>query len=274
MDFALAKQRRNMSQGADDSWAQSSSVFVASTGRTGSDTLIKVLQHAENVIAHHEPHPRMREYTNDSFQNVAVERERFRQVFLSARSDLISEAFRARKIYVESTLMKGFLPVILDTLPNSKLVHLVRHPGGVVRSGMRRGWYESHVHDRWRLQPGVSSPIRKLWDTKWSRFEKICWYWHAINEFILEAGDSVQPERRRIVKFEAFVDPDTGALKELLHFIGVARISAEAIASTLDAKHNRQESGTFPPYTEWSDQQREQLGQIAGTTMVRLGYAL
>jgi hypothetical protein len=48
-------------------------------------------------------------------------------------------------------------------MPNVKFVHLFRHPGEVVRSGMRRGWYNGHPSDRYRIEPGQHDPMRRLW---------------------------------------------------------------------------------------------------------------
>ena len=174
-------------------------------------------------------------------------------------------------MYAEtSARLTFFAPVISDLLKNAKFVYLYRHPGSVVRSGMRRGWYDGHPADRYRITPPEDSDAARHW-ANWSRFSKICWYWAAYNEFALEFIEHLNPSRVLAIRSEELFDADTGKWSDIFDFLEVQAPNRVEVEQTLGARHNEQVKGDFPRYEQWSSEQHEILERVAGLTMAKLG---
>lgn len=255
------------------SWHTCPALFALSTGRCGSVTLFELLNLSDKIMAFHEPKPRLREELQNAYRDIWDQPARYRRLFSKARYHLVGRARLRGRIYAELTAAtKFFASAIAEELPHARFLHLHRHPGGVVRSGMRRGWYQGHPRDDYRVIPLENDPIREKWDREWGAFEKVCWYWHGNIEFILRFEETLAPRRMMTMKFENLVDFGSGAYKLPFDFLGVAPPPLTAVRTVLETRHNEQVTGEFPKYDSWSVEQRETLLQIAGTTMEKLGY--
>jgi hypothetical protein len=158
----------------DDSWQTTACLFILSTGRTGSSTLVHLLNLSPKVAAFHEPKPILLPFYRSAYAEAHRNPSRYRRLFARARRRLIGRAGRNDTIYAEATLLKFFAPVVAQMLPNAKFLHIHRHPAEVVRSGMRRRWFRDNGLDRYRLVPLPDDPAYPQWD-RWNAFRKVCW---------------------------------------------------------------------------------------------------
>jgi hypothetical protein len=252
-------------------WKNSRCLFILSTGRTGSVSTIKLLNLASQIEAYHEPSPRLRLEAKSAYYKQNQNMERYRQLFKQSRSLQITYSNLRNKIYAEATYMIYLSALIAELLPNSKFLHLYRHPVSFVRSGMRRGWYNQHSFDEYRLEPSRNDPIRKLWDN-WPQLPKILWVWQAVNEYILNFQDHIDKKRFLSIKHEDLVEPGTEKYKELFAFLNVSCPSRKDVCSLLSVKHNAQTEGQFHNFEEWTCEEKDAFKKIAEKTMEKLGY--
>jgi hypothetical protein len=254
-------------------WKNRSTVFLLSTGRSGTAALAKVLELAPGITAFHEPWPQMLEERQQALHEVWTATDSYGQLFLKARAGLIARSTLGGKVYAEtSARLTFFAPAIAQVLPEARFIHLVRHPGDVIRSGMRRSWYSDNRSDRYRIRPQAGDPYFENWESL-PRFEKICWYWNAYNSFALRFTDIVEARRFLLLKAEDLFAARGETLEQLFEFIGVPSPGSEALAAELDHKHNRQVKNDYPRFEEWNESQRKTLAAVAGDTMTALGYS-
>ena len=150
-------------------------VFVLSTGRCGTELLVRLFKIAKAGIILHEPRPLVLLASKMAYEMNEEQLYAKKMVFLGARYDLLKHAYLCEKRYIEtSNRMTFFADAIYDLFPRSKFIHLVRHPGSFVRSGIRRNYYTGNENDEGRLTPTESDPIYNQWNNL-SQIRKIGW---------------------------------------------------------------------------------------------------
>ena len=254
-------------------WSGVEATFVLSTGRCGTKLLSELLDAAGGAAVHHAPRPELVRVSRLAFENVADNPALYEEVFRTAREELLHQAVRYGKAYVEpNNRVTFFAPVIAAALPDSKFVHLIRHPADIVRSGIRRNWYlGSHAHDLGRIVPPPGSDAAQGWDAK-DQIWKIGWMWQATNAFIDDFARSVDDHRVLRVRAEdLFSDEKTAA--ELLTFCGVEPPPPSTLRAILQRPVNAQTSGEFPTLENWTDEQRATL-RDAAPLAAEYGYAI
>lgn len=255
-------------------WKKARAVFVLSTGRAGTMSLTKLLAISPKIRAAHEPRPMLLEESKVAFSEVWDDVEQYAQIFRNARAHVLGGTYLRRQIYAETANHLAFLsPAIATLVPGAKFIHLYRHPADVVRSGMRRGWYNGHPWDRFRIKPASDDPAARHWD-HWNHFEKNCWYWRAANEFALRFISSIDPTKSLCLKFEDLFGTEAGVCQSVFEFLNVPCPAQSEIHAVLATRYNQQTSGSFPRRHNWSQEQRRTLQRITGSTMQRLGYSL
>ncbi len=252
-------------------WQEARCLFTLSTGRTGTQTLCELLNLSPDVLALHEPEPRPYEAFRSAYARVWHEPSGYRKLFEKARRGYLAWAAWRGKVYAEGTAVKYLAPVIADVVPGAKFLHLYRHPAEVVRSAMRRGWFDHHPLDAYRPRPVAKDPAYEAW-AGWDPFARNCWMWRADNEFFLRLKRFVAEDRFLSLAFEDFVEPATGAYRHIFEFLGVACPAPDVVWKVLAVRYNEQTSGSFPQPGDWPDPLRETLWAIAGETMEKLGY--
>ncbi|WP_456426741.1 sulfotransferase [Rhodocaloribacter sp.] len=251
-------------------WSNTSSLFVLSTGRTGTETLTHILALSNQIDAFHEPYPQLLDERKYARTEVYVDPGKYYRIFSRSRSLYLWKSQRRGKLYAEtSARLTFFAPVIYDMLPNSKFLYIHRHPAEVVRSGMRRGWYVDHPADYARIVPVKGEYAFERWE-KWSPFEKICWYWDAYNRFSLGFVDSVSPDR--VIQVRADELFSGRAIDWIFDLINLRKPDSDLIDEELSKKHNIQQGASFPVFEEWTEEMKQTLYRHAGETMRRLGY--
>ena len=251
-------------------WEDEESVFVLSTGRTGTQTLAHLLALSPAIDAYHEPSPVLVAEATDARHEIYSNIRKYERIFISAKGLALFRSKRRGKIYAEtSARLTFFAPVIATVLPKAKFIHIHRDPAAIVRSGMRRGWYQNHKGDHLRPEPVAGESLNEKWETL-DQFSKICWYWEAYNSFAIRFFDSIASARCLAIEAEDLFSGT--AVPSIFRFIGVPAPSLKQVRTILGHKLNKQQSGHFPFREEWTPEMHSTLQDIAEKTILHLGY--
>lgn len=252
-------------------------LFVLSTGRVGTTTLTHLLSLNPRVYATHEPEPLFLEETKDAYQRPRLSTpvaNHFVTVFLSCRRGRMIVSHWQNKLYAEcSNRLTYVAPVLANNFPRAKFVFLYRHPGEVVRSGMRRNYYRGHLCDPYRITPLENDPYYSQWP-HWDAFRKTCWYWRAVNSWSRDIANDLGSERVFRLSFEELIGDTEQVGRRLFEWLGMECPAPSSIQEIVQAKYNAQDSGNFPRYEEWTDEQKATMATIVEPLASQLGYRL
>ncbi len=248
-------------------------VFFLSTGRTGTMWFAKLLAKDRKLAVFHEAFPQL-EFAGKYLYEIRVHKnyphdlvnEFAREMFIAARAEYFVHAYRSQKRYVETNNhLTFFAPVILDLFPSVKFVHVYRHPGDFVRSGLLKGWYAPGHEKNSKL---ITHPDPHYWQSL-SQVQKIAWLWRETNIFIENFKLTLHGDK--IFNLD-FSNKNTEKVKQLVDFIG-ARIPEHYIAKVMNKRANAL-PGKIPPYSQWNDEIKEQVRGICGDLAEKYGYQL
>lgn len=268
---AATRIEQPLSAASEHDWRQAQCVFLMSTGRVGTTSLVKILNLSPDIDARHEPAPLCLAEHKEAFQRQGESLECYRPLFTWARANPIRAARERGLVYAEHGFWPPFTELIAEMMPNAKFLFLTRHPGGVVRSGMRRCWYVRHSYDATRPVPAPGTPAAEAW-AEWTPFQKVVWLWDMVNAHLIRCEKASDPHRWRRLHFEQWISPDYHGWEELFEWLGARPPSRELIAEAVKRPQNRQQYGEFPKYRDWSPEQKACLRRMAGETMAELGY--
>jgi hypothetical protein len=262
----------------ESGWSRAQCLFVLSSGRTGTQTVAGILDTSPHMLAEHEAHPRLVKASFDYHMAggpTASDRERWLELVLAGRDDLVLNASRRGRIYAETSNRMTYVADLLrDAFPASRFVFLHRHPHQVIVSGQRRGWYHDHPWDFARIVPRADDPVAADWAAM-GQVERIAWYWAQVNGDAAEFLSSLPPERRLELRADALFDPSTGAWRGLFELAGVPAPAERSVRAVLGRQLNRQVGGhraTAP--AGWSDAQQATVERLVAPVCERLGYSL
>lgn len=261
-------------------------VFFLSTGRTGTAFYTELLNQSDRVKVFHSPsallcHAKSELITQgkvayEMFQKYGYEDERvnrlLEQVFMAAREELLYKSCIHQKRYIETNNRITFLaPAIKKCIPHAKFVHIYRHPGEFVRSGIRRNYYgSSDTHQLGMITPLQGNEGYECW-SEYENYEKVGWLWNETNRFVddylqtLDSSDYIQVN---------FNELSLEQVTSLMRFLEIDAIDEVAIERAIAQPVNAQVGGSFPLYDAWTDEQKHALDRICGTLAKKLGYVL
>lgn len=233
-------------------------VFVLSTGRCGTAWLSELLRHDPKMRVNHSDYPQLIRHSRLAYEQYEEDSRLFEEVVRATRDGYILDAHKRDVQYIETNNRITFFAHALKTVyPQARFLHIVRHPGDFVRSGLRRGWYQGHTHD-----------VGRIWDFQhpavWqqlSKIERIAWLWNETNEYIESFLRSIDPDDYHQVRAEDMFSCASVA-QEVLSFIG-ARIGSRTIRVAQARPVNEQRLGNVPIYTRWTVGMKEQMRQEA-----------
>lgn len=249
-------------------------VYTISTGRTGTSALIKLLNLSNKINAYHEPSPLMGEMNVEAFYHLNENYNQYKKAFISSRFLNILRSALLGKVYAEHGVLVALTPLISEVFPKSKFIHIYRHPGDVIRSGMSRGWYNNHSWDKYRVSPLLEGSDKALWDSDWGAYEKNCWFWNKINDFGIHMAQVLPKERIIQIRFEDLFEDRSNYYTKIYDFLEVNSPNQDTVRALLSQKHNKQKQFTMPKFSDWSPGQKKILYSISGVTMKKLGYEL
>jgi len=234
--------------------------FVLSTGRCGTKLLTKLLGLSNKVICEHTPLPELVYFSKLAYEIGLEHKNEFQLGIDMARYELIRDAFLGNQIYVETNnRITFFAPFLAKVFKKAKFIHLVRHPGDFVRSGIRRKWYSGNQsHEAGRIVPKNILGWNRM-----TKIEKIAWLWNETNQFIEEfKADIGDTNRVMFVKAEDLFSKTEMPL-EIFGFLKIEPPSKKKIINVINRPVNVQKKGEFPKYNEWNIEQKAQLRKYA-----------
>jgi len=246
--------------------------FVVTTGRSGSQTIARLLSQSPNCVCLHEPEPALvKEAT--LYEYGLIDTLTLRAILLSTRPKEIHS-----KVYGESNQkLSSLISLLAQIFPEAKFIWLVRDGRDVVASTYyARGWYQSAAElDLDRGQPYKKSQRDWIWyrlrgdllgemsTVEWealSRFDKNCWLWNHTNQIIQQQLHILPAERWMLVRLETL----TSQLESLCNFIGI-----ESPPTSNLERHNA--SSRMPLlWEEWPNIQRQSFEIRCGEMMNHL----
>lgn len=252
-----------------------SPTFILSTGRCGTKWVDELFKTDSKIVSIHHIHPVMRSqgkiaYERNYSKCNDSEKELIKEMFLAGREEVFLQAMKVEKnIVFTDSRMTFFAEVIFDLFPKAKFVHLHRHPGDVVRSGLNRGWYtldsQSELN---RIEPQEDSPYYNEWD-EMSSVEKNAWLWSETNQWILDFFDKVPEDQKMELSFDRW---SAEVIHEFCSFCNVD-LSTSKIERRMSKKVNIQKHQKVGHYTTWSAEDRKKLKDITQEVSDKLSYS-
>jgi sulfotransferase family protein len=236
--------------------------FFLSTARSGSTWLAHMLERASSARGLHE-------FTlNHRFDGAALrpDKRTSDQVdLLFADDGLVERLMRESHEWTSSleadvaeanVYLVHALSTLQKVFPDATLVHLCRNPHDVVRSLLKRRWYET-LHDT--AHPRV--PMAD-WETG-SQLDRAAAYVVWTNEQLLAARLPRLQLEQLTVAPEAFADAMAG--------LGIA-FYPRLVRDSFGQAVNVGTSDDVPPVRAWAPGERERLAARLGQLPARLGY--
>jgi len=278
-NFEFKHIHHTSSKKINEMYEKHSPIFVLSTGRTGTKFLTNLLNESNNIQAYHEPRPGLQYFCNYAFHN-QNQSETLTKMFDGARNELILETYIKNKKYVETNqCMTFFAPYISKLFEKSKFVHLVRHPGDFVRSGIRKGWYKND--SLWE-----EGRIKASDKDKWEQFDvisKLAWDWYATNQFIEDLKNNISNKRFLTIKSENMFSK-VNEVSQLLDFIGGDNINDNKIQKIQNKPINKMKikfepenmhkTEEYPKYKNWHEKDKNKLIKQVDNLPKKYGYKL
>ncbi len=250
-------------------------VFFLSTGRCGTSWFSVMLEQDPNVKVLHSPNPSFsvqNAYYYSLWKNSDINKKILldfgKNLYTTGRGEHLRHLYKSNKRYIETNNhITFFAPVLAKIFPDSLFVHVYRHPGEFVRSGIRRGWFHQNQDASSKMiQPGNNLTH---WDS-YSQIQKIAWVWQETNQFIEDFKEQLNPNRHITFNFNS---KDKDSLDTLFSFIEVG-ISYEQLGSRINQRINSQSTGDFPRYADWTEKNKKELMAICGKLAQDYGYLL
>lgn len=255
---------------------QISPVIFLSTGRCGTKWIDTILTEDESLVSIHHPIPVMRSQAALAYNfdfNLATENEKalLKEMFLAGREEIILNSERAdKKLIITDSRTTFFAEVIYELFPKAKFVHLHRHPGEVVRSGLRRKWYSSENQSELnRITPRKTDKLAEEWSNL-DLIEKNAWLWSETNEWIVKFFNKIPKEQKFTISFN---DWNEDSLSKLFSFCD-SDVDKSQISKRLNTKINSQNSVDISKYKDWSEKDKLKVKDFCSETAELLGYTL
>ena len=250
-------------------------IFFLSTGRTGTKWFTELLSKNKDLMLLHSERPDFAIQNNYAYNlyKSSIENKLLlsfiKEIFLTGREQHLRYAYKTERQFVETNNHITFFAYALNEIfPNSKFVHLYRHPGEFVRSGLRRNWYKQNSNLNQKLiVPKNENTLD--WDNCDS-ITKISWLWNETNSFIENFSESI--DSKRFYSFN-FNELNLENVKNLMNFLNIT-IDESKISKRLNKKSNIQTSGNVEKYNNWSDNDKEKLKNICNPLAKKYGYKL
>ncbi len=243
-------------------------VFFLSTGRCGTKWFTELLKNDKRNAVFHNPIPNFAIQAKLVFE--IIKKKKFKpssdeekliiEIFFSGREQYLRYSYKTEKRYVETNNhITFFTPVLNQIFPDARYIHLIRHPGEFVRSGLQRGYYSEKCSDEVRRIVPFEQPIKSKWNN-YTQIQKIAWLWLQTNLYIEKCLKSIPSGQSLVFNFNDLSEMN---VNKLVRFIN-SDISEEKIRKGIPKKVNIQEFSSVPFYNEWPDKEKKMVDEICG----------
>ena len=259
----------------DQGWQNMACVFALSTGRTGTQTLAAMLELSPDVMARHEPAPRLVKATFDAFMERGANGwlEKWAPIALAARDDFVLDANAVGQVYVESNNRLTYIAeAMCEAFPASKFIFSHRDPYQVIRSGMQRGAYQG-AGMAWnfaRIRPRPGERYHGEWESL-NPLQKEAWRWAQVNQMAYDFFQTLPEPRRLELPAKTFFDGHESVYRQVFEFVGVSCPPLDEIRKVMGRKMNAQAHFNGLSF-QWTESTREQVRPIIEPVAKLLGY--
>ncbi len=246
-----------------------SPVFFLSTGRCGTLWFSNLLSEKKNVVLHSAV-PSFASQTRAVYKtliNKNVSRNEInliKEIYFAGREQFLRYSAKSEKRLIETNnYITFFAPILSSIFPDAKFVHLYRHPGEFVRSGIRRNYYTTN-------NPDDIKRIVPLNNENWSNYsqiQKVAWLWRETNLFIERFK-----EKNECYSFN-FNELDVDNILQLTDYLDI-NLKPSRIDNLLGKKMNIQRGGVFKNYNDWNKNEKSELIEICGELANSYHYSL
>jgi len=251
-------------------------VFFLSTGRTGTKWFADLFSHDREIKAFHAPSPDLAMQNlfayglqQDSQLGKRQVNEILGNIFLAGRETYLRYSYKCMRRYLETNNhITFFAPALAELLPQARFIHVYRHPGDFVSSGLKRDWYRGEGKDVRQIVP-LHGKDKEAW-SGYHRISKISWLWKETNSFIETFKESLPEER--FLSFD-FSTMDSDSLMEVVRFTG-SGIKEKQIRKKIDRRLNDQHFNSSERYSNWPDKDKQLVVDICGPLAEKYQYSL
>jgi len=154
------------------------SIYLITPGRSGTKALIDFCANYTDIYCEHAPAPWLASIGYQYHQGI-IGAEGAQYSFYACREQYLKKAFQQGRAFMDGDCKNlPLLPEIAKFLPNSKFIHIVRHPEKFIRSGLARGYYNSLSPELWgHLESNKKDDSHTLK----SQIQKIAFFWNEAN---------------------------------------------------------------------------------------------
>lgn len=216
--------------------------FCQNSGSCGSHYIIDLLRENGVERVFHEKDPDLNEIGVQHFES-PLPQSQLIQTLRYTRHNVFFEA-NNRLFSLSQELATAF--------PNSKFIHLFRHPANAVRSAMSK----PNVVDY--LETGVRFAGTLAGSSDQRPLERFCLYWKNVNQRILNDMEFLEQSGSSVIWLD-FDDLISGNVKTLESFMGCELGKIKRSPSHVGAVRNE---GKFESFEQWADVDRRALEEI------------
>ncbi len=252
-----------------------SPVFFLSTGRCGTKWFSDLLSTNKSLMVLHSPKPTFANQNKLVYETLnkgdvcGSEKNLVKEIYLSGREQYLRYSYKTKKKIIETNnYISFFAPILIELFPDAKFVHLYRHPGEFVRSGIRRNYYTKNNPDNIKRITPTDKEQLKDWG-KLSQLEKTSWLWNETNFFI----ENFKKEYRANCYNFNFNELNPDNVISLMEFMDIS-ISESNIKKAINKKSNVQITGSFAEYKEWDSDQKNALKGICNNLSEKYNYTI
>jgi len=187
------------------------------------------------------------------------------------------------EIFVESNVgYYGLIDVLNQAFQSHRVVYLIRDGRSWVRSQLNwgemygKGGIRHLLAHNW---PGAEDLKKDEYHFNWramSQFEKLCWAWLRLNQYALRTIQE-NPNAKLFYFEDIFESKNKGRnLAKIVKFATGVANNTDIDSVNLETWLERpihQSRPKFPPWNDWTNEQKMKFWRICGEFMNRLGYA-
>lgn len=216
-----------------------SPVFILSTGRTGTQFFEDYVNGTcDTAFCRHEPRPSRRfKFLSNMYLNGKAGTQFIKRTYLRSRKGLFRK--HQGKIYIESSnFLFACIPALNELYPELKVIHIVRHPVGYVKSHLNHGFWRGYKKlfakyvPYWIETLDIRNPSDPI--------ELLTARWNYVNRQIQSYAETNAYLR---IRFEALFSGDrqqsSSELNKIREFCGLEQLEEEKNASWLQKPKNR-----------------------------------
>lgn len=236
-------------------------IFIVSSGRSGSKALSEAFVDAPYTLSLHGPD----KFEKANCLNYKGKLKSPKKIIINKRKQLVEMAHTRGLHYVENSwFISTFVKELSEVFPDCIIVHLVRDGRDFVRSGMSRKWFTGNKkflnsESAWTRDHWTPPAIHK------DRLSKVCWLWNEQQE-VIHSQMIKLPEKNNggVIHFEKLITEDLSKYMEQWGINCEGPIYMKKVNVTNNYK--------VPHWSEWNVRQIGKCKKIMGKSLEQHGY--